>query len=814
MHTGMNNGSGKLIVIVLCTCILGGLGLLGGIVYLRAPGAPPPGLPPATLFVTLLRPVNESEAQVGIPVAVSAEAVSTQPLQVLELWVDGVPVIQSAPLAAGLKQFNTLWNWKPEQEGEHILQGRARDASGQVMNSNLVRVTVKPATLPSPPTVLPVSGETLTGMAQKFNIPLQDFTNQNPGLNPDTPLPAGKPVNLPFSQHTNLNPSAPPPPGWPDTTPSDPPPPPPPPPGPEPPPISPALTGSLDGCNARLEITPGDGYAAGFRLYVVSPGALEPELLKTFGEAGAGKKLTFLHEKLYGKFVYFAEAFNDKGMTQSVPVNLEVSAQECLVNAKPPANVKLITGWGYDQLYCYATIDSVTQIRMPLKAGTFIAPMPDADLQKWGKETLPQANLSARKGFDLAPYLPQLFASSQAGTTLKFECWAWGVSDLNELGFAEKSLSAADLQKITVIDGKEYQVVGVFGGGPFSGGNKTIELPRPTSLKTTGDPGKCALHFSSSIGQSVCEQFIKSNLVAFVWANGSAYCPPGTENSCTAVNNIDGFHIYHQIPGKPTYVYGVGSGTNVTAGFVPWPQQEDCPWGYFCAVDDRCYTVRAYKGSLESLDSNVVCLDEQEKITGLKTLSLAPSQIGVREVQVRLQSDTNAGPGALPIKIGHSTNGRIDVGYNDQCFGDSGDYYDEFWGQFMFNLDEVKGKPIYSAFLKFTKFDAVYSLNGQEVPGYNCVRALGLSHAEDFSVGYLKTDVIYTTLFGPLADIKTTNQFIYPVDDVVRAWSQGELNTGFVLDGRDPNWPPPQANNYCMNTFGDFKLNITYFPNP
>ncbi|MHC1784377.1 MAG: hypothetical protein AB9891_16750 [Anaerolineaceae bacterium] len=135
----------------------------------------------------------------------------------------------------------------------------------------------------------------------------------------------------------------------------------------------------------------------------------------------------------------------------------------------------------------------------------------------------------------------------------------------------------------------------------------------------------------------------------------------------------------------------------------------------------------------------------------------------------------------------------------------------------MFDLDEVLGKPIYSARLTFDKSDSFHKLGGYDAYGYGCVRSLGVSKLNTFWVGYLNSGsgIPQTTLFKPLGlDREKSGTLEYDVTDVVKAWSQGKVNTGFVLDGRDPFWPPPAQPNQCFNDFNNFKLEITYFPNP
>ncbi|MHC1784374.1 MAG: hypothetical protein AB9891_16735 [Anaerolineaceae bacterium] len=566
---------------------------------------------------------------------------------------------------------------------------------------------------------------------------------------------------------------------------------------------------------------PGDVSATGYRLYVIAPEAPGSELLATFGPLSSiDKRHAFTHKALYGTYTYYSEAFNAKGTVQSQPISLDIKDAECSANAKKAANVKLITGYGLDDAYCYVTnIGSNIHIRMPLVDGTFIHPMDAAELQTWGAEWLPGVQITARTGYDLGPYLPALSLNSPSGATLKFECLGWGGGNLQNLGFAQKTFTANDLHKVVVIDSPKYQVVGVFGDTTLDTGKQTIVLPQPINLKSTGNPEECAAHDPSSYNLAACQQNIKSGMAAFTWDIKEASCPPGSGGTCTPANDIDGFRIYRQTLPNPQDVYGVQGGTKVTGGFAPWPPDWECanmePQAKkLCRLENPpCYTVRAYKGSLQSADSNVACIGEQDEATGAKTITLDPSAMGVTLVDSSTKGGTPEAYGPLYVDFGLKTNGEIYAGYED-LDRSSWDLYRDYWGLFMFNLDEVLGKPILSARLTFTKFGSFHAYAEKPVLGFNCVRSLGISKAEGFhpTVKYSGT-IPQTILYKPLPEIESGN-LEYDVTDAVKAWSQGKVNTGFVLDGRDPYWPAPYHRNQCINYFNNFKLEITYFPNP
>ncbi|MHC1784380.1 MAG: LysM domain-containing protein [Anaerolineaceae bacterium] len=378
----------KLVISILVgIAVLIGLGILGYI-YLLKPTISTVEPIPNSLNAFLVKPLIGSTGMVGEAVPVSAEAVSIFPIQSLELWVDGVLIDRTNAPTPDLKQLNGLWEWTPAEEGEQTLMARALDSKGQMVNSNIIRVKVNPAS-PAGRNILPNEGDTLALIAQNSGISLQDLVGVNPSVDPNAPLKAGQPISLPSPPGGSTSPLGEPPPD-PDNPLPDPPPPPPPP-GPENPPAVPFVTGSLDGCNAKLEVIPGDVSATGYRLYVISPGALGPELLATFGPLGSiDERHAFTHQSLFGTYKYYSEAFNANGTVHSQLISLDIKDDQCSVNAKKPANVKLITRYGFDKAYCFVTnVGTKTHIRMPLTQDTFISPMDKAELENWGQEWFP-----------------------------------------------------------------------------------------------------------------------------------------------------------------------------------------------------------------------------------------------------------------------------------------------------------------------------------------------------------------------------------------------------------------------------------------
>jgi hypothetical protein len=338
-----------------------------------------------------------------------------------------------------------------------------------------------------------------------------------------------------------------------------------------------------------------------------------------------------------------------------------------------------------------------------------------------------------------------------------------------------------------------------------------LSIKPPYNLKTTGNPDVCAAHMAPTdpAGKAKCQQYIQKGLVALIWDYGQgSYCFPGTEELCTTVD-INGFRVY-QYAGSvlfPQDVYDVSVKTQ-TAAFVPFPQKPDCNSDdpvqqNLCLFQmDTCYTVRANEGSIESLDSNTVCVGDPAEVTGTKTILLLPSNIGVK---VAMDSNVN-----LAVEnLGDYKNNHIVVGYlmwnEDDIFAWRFKY-----GRSMFNLDEVKGKSILSARFRYQMFGSKFeykSNSGETYQGTQpCARAVGVAR-DPFWLGVSKYTVDYDTLVAPAPTSANLD-----VTDVVKAWAQGQTNYGFVLDG-SPDPIPGWQYVFCESMYAKSSLQITYFPN-
>src|SRR5579859_1937122 len=121
----------------------------------------------------------------------------------------------------------------------------------------------------------------------------------------------------------------------------------------------------------------------------------------------------------------------------------------------------------------------------------------------------------------------------------------------------------------------------------------------PTQLQNTGDTNVCADH-GGLAGALACSAAFQQSWLVLIWnwhAPASHSDPQHPDVTYTVVTDIDGFHAYQVAVGgqhQPVSTTSGGSALTMTA-FAPNGSLQ-------------CYVVRAFKGQLESADSQPFCL--------------------------------------------------------------------------------------------------------------------------------------------------------------------------------------------------------------
>ncbi len=141
------------------------------------------------IIVNLVQPFNDSNPSLTEYTLIRADAIGDNPIQLMQLWVDGVAVDAHA---ATLKEsfYTTEFSWRPTGPGNHTLLVIAVDVNGQSSLSNLVQVN---AFSESPQLAqVPVGeGDTIQTVAEAFDMTPDQVLAVNPQVTTplDQPLP-------------------------------------------------------------------------------------------------------------------------------------------------------------------------------------------------------------------------------------------------------------------------------------------------------------------------------------------------------------------------------------------------------------------------------------------------------------------------------------------------------------------------------------------------------------------------------------------------------------------------------------------------
>ena len=427
------------------------------------------------LVVTLSRPSNGSSYPSNSFIPVAAKAVAARPLKALELWADGTMVERKeAARDAGGSSLFAFWSWQPLREGDHALMARAVDVTGSVGDSNVVRLK---ASRPVDARVLNAvrEGETLTAIAERSGVALEQLSTLNPEVAPSAPLASGQtvfgplPLVVPTPESTGGSaPSAPadqahlvaesppselalwikkritPPAGRPQP---------------------PTLAAVKEGCNVRLLVSDRSNDEDGFFVYRLAPQSSGFHRLATLGASGDAS-LAFVDEKLSGQLQYYVSSFNAAGESASNLVGVNIDDPACgstqWGGPHPPSfplvvdKGKLIAPEALDKVYYYLSVDGEPWRRVPADPNSFIPPeglsdpsQPDeAGASPSGGELAGETAGGSRQIFDLASYLGDLGTQpSQQGHSIAVEAWGWSGGQLLLLGEFTRKVEISQLAK-------------------------------------------------------------------------------------------------------------------------------------------------------------------------------------------------------------------------------------------------------------------------------------------------------------------------------------------------------------------------------
>jgi hypothetical protein len=572
------------------------------------------------VFINVTSPLNGASLPLNQPFTVFVEAFGDQPIQGIELNVNGVLVPNGSPTPAGGEKMMSTWTFTPDKAGVITLVASAAIKNGVNSISNAVHINVVPADqIPLPL----VEGEATA----------PEIINDETG---EIELAGGIP--------------GPPPPGFNDQGGMDNPPPPPPEPEDQTPPDEPAdqpgssfipikfslwgqnltrkffgtelpaaprLDGGAKQCDAILVVQDNSTDELGFFLYRLNPGSQFFQRVATL-DGKKGKSSFSYHDPglAQGSYSYYLSAFNAAGEAPGNIITLQVSDGQCskaVSQSLTFENFKLKPKTPVDQVYCYISADGSPWWRVPQGQNSFIQ--------------------SDNGEFDLNPYLGSLPLPKppQTQISISIECWGWNGGTLTYLGSGQQSWKPGE----TLVLAAEFFEISGSGGG----GQKVMSWPHtdllsaPWNARISRNPDDCSFYddltplATLKRSQKCVDEISNGTIGAILVWNWRMWGEFGCKIGASCYETVaDGFRIYGlqkgssepylilEVRGDPTITY-------ITADYLLW-----------YTVDESVeFFVRAFSDELgESDDSNhIPCPDLVQKPT-----TIPPTSIEVRGYEV------------------------------------------------------------------------------------------------------------------------------------------------------------------------------------
>jgi hypothetical protein len=309
-----------------------------------------------------------------------------------------------------------------------------------------------------------------------------------------------------------------------------------------------------DPCDITLTIEDKSDNETGFVINRIDPGsAVYKQIAKLDSHNGTGS-FKYVDTGLgLGKYRYAVYAINSVFQTMANIVSITNTG---VCQAAPGSNALGVSNTTIDpsqqvtQVYCYMSKNGVDWSRIPPDANTFITGIN-------GK-------------FDVGPYLGE-----PGGFPIALDCWGWNGGTLIHLGKSELTYE-------TIAPPKNFHFV--------------------QNPDECGNVGTSQTDKAFKVG--MCQLFQQSGwkIVMWDWQPKPIQICAMSNWACWqklvhyTADEIDGFAIYYNYPGSSVKNVITLAGQDVHIGFViPKPQQ---------GLLKPEYYIRAFKGTMESADSN------------------------------------------------------------------------------------------------------------------------------------------------------------------------------------------------------------------
>ena len=598
------------------------------------------------LQVNLLSPLSGASLPLNAPTRVDVHYFSQKPVQRLEFWVDNQAVgVKDLSGSTTDSAVPVSWTWTPPQAGNFTLLVRAYDSDGRFALSNAVRVHA--GTEANGPVLLKhvlQQGDTLATLAQQNNVSPDAIVAVNPGYKAGDPLPEGATIKLPLTAppapppdgstpaNTGQNPAATPgalqtdllekktipsnaplidvtgatvnkltffltkglsgllndkPKIFPFT-------------------VQPAFDASIQGCNVSLRMQPPTIPGVDvqtYMLYRLDPLSTSFSLIATLPGAGAGLVEGYLDPNLFGKFSYYVVAVMspDQQQITSPIVDVEISDKACnkgqwstLVVTQAQLTTSSTMGGG---VYCYLTLNNTPWGHLPQTDGS----------------TIPNVVGSANV-YDLKPFFPTLILVPLPDPIdISMECWGINGGQAVSLGTTSNSFSTAGFPVGVDLTGSSFSASLIFDRGAPDPATVPApsNLPPPIALRPIQSLQDCLNHLPADQSY-LCRHTDMPNYEYLMWEWNPAACsgPSQATPTCAQNNIIDGYQVYMvgQNGNLSRYLFSNSPASNKVTETIR-PQ----------AGDEYCFIVRSVKGNVESVNSNMACVQSYGNGTDVLT---------------------------------------------------------------------------------------------------------------------------------------------------------------------------------------------------
>ncbi len=724
-------------------------------------------LPPDAidLTVSLNKPAYGSTVPLDTSTVVAATAIGGRSISSLELWVDGARLeSKAAPAGSSLRQFTTFWAWDPADAGVHTLVVRVIDSDGRIAGSNLVRVTAGDG----------------TGGA---DLPINEQAPSNPPSSPGGPAGTGgsPPSGFSFWVKKNLlSPFS-----------------------PVKAPAAPNLSVQTAGCNVNLRITDTAMDRDGFFVYRLDPAGSDFLRVATLGP-GSGESIEYTDLGLAGHVEYYVAAFNTAGETPGNLAAANLDDPACLTASWSGLKIRtadLTVKVPVDKLYCYYAFGSSPWARLPASGNDFILPKDGV--------------------FDLASAFGMLPANAGAGEIpLAMDCWGWSGGSLMDLGTATKNILPADTKGPIKLTGSGFDLtldMILAKMGPILMFSKTPLIMPPYNFTRTTSLVQCEARsgVGDYLAKIICESAFSTGatVLTWDWIPTCIFPVEVAKIKCTDyIKDTDGFRIY-KTTGTSTVLFRTVKDRNQSMLVLPAGTLDGPP---------SIYTVRAFKGSRDSDDSNPYVFSGAGTATNTVTLRNPvlvqedhTDQNHNRDLACKIGDfmgdmwtkifggldasgtgeDTGPGGPATAVAVGFA-NHYIAGSFPFDCW----EYYG-IWsrGKVQFDLGGVKS-PVWKAQLNFQTRPGS-AVAGDAYAGFSsCAATINFLTGADTFETY---DALSPTVTAYTVD----------VTEAVKRWVEnGEPNFGFLLRPYKEKFAFNR--DVCMSIFEHFELTVTYFVTP